>query len=117
MLPIREIASAIENKDASRLNSLPGVGGRLAEKIIAELHGKTAKFALLRDDEPLAIKERKSVPFLDEAREILLQLQYKRQEIGRMIDDAVKADPDIKRVEDLISIVFKNEQLSGIPSL
>ena len=39
VMPIRDIATAIETKDATSLNRLPGVGGRMAEKIIAELNG------------------------------------------------------------------------------
>lgn len=113
VLPIRDIATAIENKDAGALNRLPGVGGRLAEKIIAELHGKTAKFALSQDDRPLAVKKSFSVPFADEAREVLLQLQYNRQEVDRMIDEAIKAEPGVSKVEDLISVVFKNERADG----
>lgn len=40
-----EIAEAIEVGDAKCLNRAPGVGQRLAERIAAELRGKTAAFA------------------------------------------------------------------------
>ncbi len=112
ILPIRDIATAIETKDASTLNRLPGVGGRLAEKIIAELHGKTSKFALSKTDEPLARKDDKKAlgPIENEAIEVLLQLQYKRQEAEEMIARAVKSNPKVSRAEDLISLVFRNEQ-------
>lgn len=112
ILPIRDIATAIETKDAGTLNRLPGVGGRLAEKIIAELNGKTSKFALSRTDEPLAKKDRKKElePIEREAIEVLLQLQYKRQEAEDMVARAVKAKAKVTRVEDLIELIFKNEQ-------
>ncbi len=110
ILPINEIATAIETKDAASLNRLPGVGGRLAEKIIAELHGKTAKFALSKNDEPLATAKPKSSPFADEALDVLTQLQYNRQEAEKMIDQAMQTHPKIKSVEDLITLIFKNEQ-------
>lgn len=112
ILPIREIATAIETKDAVTLNRLPGVGGRLAEKIIAELNGKTSKFALSRTDEPLAKKDRKKElePIEREAIEILLQLQYKRQEAEDMVGRAIKAGGKVARVEDLIELIFRNEQ-------
>ena len=45
-LPIREIATAIENKDAATLARLPGIGRRLADKVLAELSGKMSRFAL-----------------------------------------------------------------------
>lgn len=111
VLPIREIATAIEMKNAASLNKLPGVGGRLAEKIIAELHGKTSKFALSKTEEPLAVNIKKKAlePLEKEALEVLTQLQYKRQEAEDMIARAVKNNPKLNKVEDLISIIFKNE--------
>jgi len=112
VLPIRDIATAIETRDAATLNRLPGVGGRLAEKIIAELNGKTSKFALSRTGEPLAKKDRNKElePIEREAIEVLLQLQYKRQEAEDMVGRAVKAKAKVTRVEDLIELIFRNEQ-------
>ncbi|MBK7141172.1 MAG: hypothetical protein IPH75_03700 [bacterium] len=110
ILPIRDIASAIEMKDTGSLSRLPGVGKRLSEKIIAELHGKTTKFALSRTEEPLARPETVVTPFVDEAMEILIQLQYSRTEAQTMIQAAIKANPKIERVEDLITIMFRNER-------
>ena len=110
VMPIREIAAAIETKNAASLNRLPGVGGRLAEKIIAELHGKTAKFALSRSEEALAAPSAAPVSFADEAREVLIQLQYKQSEADELIRAALGADPAIESVEKLISIIFRNEQ-------
>ncbi len=112
VLPIRDIAAAIETKDPATLSRLPGIGARLAEKIIAELNGKMAKFALSKIEEPLAIRERVTSPFLDEAVEVLVQLQYKRAEALEMVNHAVKANPGIQKVEDLITVVFRNEQKS-----
>ncbi len=112
VLPIREIATAIETKDAGTLNRLPGVGGRLAEKIIAELNGKTSKYALSRGDEPLAKKDQKKElgPIEQEAIEVLLQLQYKRQEAEDMVARIIKTSPKVTKVEDLISLIFRSEQ-------
>jgi Holliday junction DNA helicase RuvA len=110
VIPIKEIATAIETRDSSKLSTLPGVGGRLSEKIIAELHGKTAKFALSKVDEPLAIDRTHSPKsFESDAMDVLLQLQYSRMEAQRMIESALKANPDIDGTESLISFIFKNE--------
>jgi Holliday junction DNA helicase RuvA len=109
VLPIRDIATAIETKDASRLNGLPGVGARLAEKIIAELHGKTARFALSKNEEPLAVKKGKPSPFVEDALEVLTQLQYSKPEAERMIERALETKPRINSVEDIISLIFRNE--------
>lgn len=109
IMPIREIAAAIETKNAGQLSRLPGVGGRQAEKIIAELHGKTARFALSRSDEPLAVKEAKASPFVDEALEVLMQLQYPQAEAERMIDAAIRSNAKLKSAEELIQVIFRSE--------
>ncbi len=112
VMPIRDIATAIETKDAARLNRLPGVGARLAEKIIAELHGKTAKFALSRKDEPLAKPSTPTPPFAQEATEVLLQLQYKPNEAQQMIQKALEDNPKIKSAEELISSIFRSQHMA-----
>jgi Holliday junction DNA helicase RuvA len=78
VLPIKEIASAIETKDSGRLTQLPGVGGRQAEKIIAELNGKTAKFALSRNDEPLTSSRPPKSVLATVAFVVLMLLQYNK---------------------------------------
>ena len=44
-IPVATIAAAIENGDSKMLLSLPGVGKRMSEHIIAELKGKVEIFA------------------------------------------------------------------------
>lgn len=109
VLPIREIAYAIETKDTATLSRLPGIGGRLAEKIIAELHGKVAKFALSRKEEPLANRTVTRVPLFDEAVTVLTQLQYSKQEAEQMIKAALSTNSKVDSVEELITTIFRNE--------
>jgi Holliday junction DNA helicase RuvA len=105
-MPVRDIARSIENKDTAILRKLPGIGPRMAEKIIAELSGKTARFALSRSGRPLSIPEKKKLGFEEEVYEVLGQLQYKPSEIDAMIKRALKIKPDIKSVEEMVEIVF-----------
>ncbi|HPI33573.1 MAG TPA: helix-hairpin-helix domain-containing protein, partial [candidate division Zixibacteria bacterium] len=110
VMPIRDIATAIENKDAAQLNRLPGIGARLANKIIAELHGKVAKFALSKEDQALSKAAEPVEPLGEEARAVLLQLGYSRSEADRMVEGALKHGLKAARVEDLITVIFRNEQ-------
>ncbi|HWR82241.1 MAG TPA: Holliday junction branch migration protein RuvA [Candidatus Deferrimicrobium sp.] len=110
VMPIGEIATAIETKDVAKLGRLPGIGPRLAEKIVAELHGKTAKFALSKTVEPLAVSGRPPTPFETEAIEVLRQLQYTRSEAEAMIQKAMAAKPKVASVEQLIDVIFKSRQ-------
>lgn len=105
-LSIREIATAIETKNAATLLRLPGVGGRLADKIIAELSGKMARFALSKGEHPLTSVGKEQFDLLSEAVEVLLQLQYSRVLADEMVQKALSANPKIKTSNALISAIF-----------
>ncbi len=108
-LPIREIATAIENKNPATLSRLPGVGGRLAEKIIAELSGKMARFALSKGEHPLTSVSKEISDLSSEAIEVLLQLQYTKALAEEMVQKALVANPKIKTSNALISAIFNQE--------
>lgn len=106
-LPIRDIASAIEIGNVEVLSSLPGIGKRMAEKIIAELKGKLSIYALLKESEPLAVKREKRYDFKDETLEILTtNLGYKKKEAEEMIYNALLRNKNIKTSEDLINHIY-----------
>lgn len=108
-LPIREIATAIETKDSGTLARLPGIGPRLAEKVIAELHGKMARFALSKAEKPLTSMRKEKADIFDEAVEVLLQLQYGRVEAEKTVERALSANRKIDSTEQLISAIFGQE--------
>ncbi|HLE77235.1 MAG TPA: Holliday junction branch migration protein RuvA [bacterium] len=107
--PIHEIADAIERKDVSFLTRLPGIGGRTAEKVVATLHGKMGKYALLReaDAQPAAAPE----DFLAEVVEVLTkQLGHRAGEARRMVDEAMRRRPEIATAEELFQEVYRMER-------
>jgi len=97
VLPVGQIAQAIETRDAARLSGLPGVGRRTAEKIIAELCGKLDEFALAagaerRGEEPESKRA---------AVEVLVQLGLPRPEAAERVDAAIErlgADADLEHL-------------------
>ena len=113
IIPISEIARAIETEEVPTLKKLPGVGERLAEKIIAHLKGKTARFALAKESKPLAKPEIKP-DHTEEALAILLQLQYKRHEAQAMLNNALNTGKRFKSAEELLQLVFKQTASPGI---
>ena len=112
VLPISEIARAIETDNTAALQKLPGIGPRLAEKIVAELKGKTARFALAKEREPLATAEKKP-DFADEVMMILLQLQYRRSEAQVMLDRAIATGRRFKSSEELLNQIFKQSTVGS----
>ena len=106
--PVQSIARAIETKDVHALVSLPGVGRRTAEKIIAELNGKLAKFALIREGEALAPPEQEP-DFKDEVLEVLLQLGYGAEESEILLRNALSSNAEVGSAEELIREIFKQQ--------
>ena len=106
-LPIKDIAVAIELGNVNVLSSLPGIGKRMAEKIIAELKGKLSMYALMKDSEPLTVKEEKAFDFKNETLEILTKnLGYKKKEAEELMYAALYKDKNIKTSEELINYIY-----------
>jgi Holliday junction DNA helicase RuvA len=108
--PIRKIATAIESRDAAYLKTLKGIGNRTAQKILATLEGKVAKFALIRDDKRSAPAPVDQEDFKAKVREVLVrQLGHKTKEAREMIAAALKRNNRIQTAEDLFEEVYRGE--------
>ncbi len=108
--PVERVADAIERKDVAFLRRLPGIGGRTAEKIVATLHGKMGKYALLRTEAPAAAEET-AMDFRDEVIEVLTgQLGHRAAEARRMVDEALRRNPTIASAEELFEEVYRAER-------
>jgi len=107
--PVQSIARAIETKDVSALVSLPGVGRRTADKIIAELNGKLAKFALIRDEKELPPPEQEP-DFKDEVIEVLMQLGYGGEESEILLRQGLSGEAKVESAEELIREIFKQQR-------
>ncbi len=108
--PLNEIALAIERGDAGFLEELPFVGKKTAERIVTELRGKMAKFALAHKEEPLAIERESFSELKQEALQVLIQLEYSRAEAQRVVDETFARHKNLKSVEDLLRKVFEQRQ-------
>lgn len=108
--PIEMIADAIERKDIAFLRRLPGIGERTAEKIVAALRGKMAKYALLRTAPPARAEDAK-VDFRDEVVEVLTgQLGHRAAEARQMVERALQRNPGIDSAEELFQEVYRAER-------
>ncbi len=108
--PVREIARAIEEKDAAGLKRLKGIGARMAQKIIATLEGKMGKFALIHEDEKPG--ELPKDDFMDQVLEVLVsQLGHKPADAKRLIAEAMERDSSISTPEDLFDEIYRGEMI------
>jgi Holliday junction DNA helicase RuvA len=105
--PLNEIALAIERGDTAFLKELPYIGAKTAERIVTELRGKMAKFALARSEEPLSVEEESAGELKREALQVLLQLEYSRSEAQRMVEEIFARHKNLKTTEDFLRKVFE----------
>jgi len=109
-VPVREIATAIEAGEISRLTQLKGIGRRTAQKIIATLEGKMGKFALIRSE------DRKTKPLVEDFSKQVLdvmikQLGHRTADARQMIDKALKRNSSITTAEELFEEVYRGEKI------
>ena len=104
-MPISRVASAIEAKDAKLLQSLPGVGKRLADQMVAELAGKVDEFALAAADQRGEASGWATGH--TEALEILLQLGERRSDAQELIERVRQVDPKMDKAEDIVQAVYR----------
>ena len=107
-MPIARIADAIESGDEKMLMTLPAVGKRFAQLIVAELQGKLAEFAFspASSGKPAAAFG----SFQTEALEILIAWGEKRNEAMELIEMTCEKHPDIKAAEELVPLVYRLKQ-------
>ena len=107
---VSTIARAIEQEDQAALVRLPGIGARVAGKIIASLRGKVVAEAALQDgaiESPVDLESLKRDRVALDAAEAVAALGYNRSEARRWVDDALAGDPDIATVEELTLAVLR----------
>jgi holliday junction DNA helicase RuvA len=111
--PIERVADAVERKDIAFLQKLPGIGSRTAEKIVAALHGKMGKYALLRTETP-AEPVAAAADFQEEVIEVLTrQLGYRAGEARRMVAEALRRNAATTSAEALLQEVYRVERGSA----
>jgi holliday junction DNA helicase RuvA len=107
-LPIASIATAIENGDEKVLLTLPAIGSRMAQQIIAELKGKLMDFA--EQAQAGSKIEVGFKPYQVEALEILIAWGEKRAEAIELIEMARRKHPNITSAESLVPLVYRLKQ-------
>lgn len=103
-IPTSQIAAAIALKDTRKLSSLPQIGKRAAEQIIAELHGKVEKFAT---GSTPAIPLEKLPDHEQSAIAALITLGEKRNEAENWVRRVCEVDPSLKDPNKIVPAVYR----------
>ena len=96
-------------QDLKQLSALPGIGAALAERIVAKLRRKMAKFALMiaRDVPPEREAER---GVMNDAYEALLTLGHTAPEARQKIEHIASAGKRFKSVEEVLEEIYRSQQ-------
>lgn len=109
-LPFGRVAQAIAERDIDLLKSLPEIGKRTAETIVAELNGKVDRFieikpAGVRGDgetpEPTVSESQR------DAIAMLVQLGETKLDATRLVERVRVADPELESPEDILAAAYR----------
>jgi Holliday junction DNA helicase RuvA len=103
------IAEAIDKGDMALLRTLPGIGEQKAREIIAKLQGKVGKFCLMKDRISQGARKIED-DIREEALNVLVQLQYKKNEADDMIEKAIRRNPKVSSCEEILNEVYKGSK-------
>lgn len=101
--PFMETASAIANRDATALTSMPEIGKRSAETIIAELHGKVDSFVV----EIASTIEIRMPAYCEDAISMLMQLGETKRDAKRLVQLAYDKNPEVESADQLVQTSFQ----------
>lgn len=104
--PVAEVAELIQAKDAKGLSALPGVGPATADRVIAKLHRKMPKFALLVTRELTADGD-VSRDVVSDTFDVLRGLGHSEPEARKLIDTVIATKKKFSDVEAMIQAIYE----------
>lgn len=105
--PVQDIAKSIEDQDVKSLTTLPGIGSAMAEKIVAQLRRKMAKFALLVQQDPTQQAGDIERSIVDETFQVLLALGHSESDARKLLEEPLAGKQKFKDVESLLQAVYE----------
>ena len=105
--PVQDIAKSIEEQDVKSLTTLPGIGPAMAEKIVAQLRRKMAKFALLVQQTPTKSENDVERSIVDETFQVLMALGHNEFDARKLLEEPLAGKQNFKDVEALLQAVYE----------
>ncbi|MTI22500.1 Holliday junction branch migration protein RuvA [Fulvivirga sp. RKSG066] len=105
-LSASEIQQAIVSEDVKTIQSVKGIGGKTAQRIILELKDKIRKEGVIQEDSELSPTSHNTIKA--EALSALLTLGIKKPAAEKSIDSILKNSGNTITLEELIKLALKN---------
>ncbi len=99
-MPPADLLSAINSSDVGKLNTIPGIGRKMAERLTLEMRDKLADIS-----REFAAKTEGSVPhngLFDDALSALVNLGYKKNEVEKTLKSVYSQGKQEVSLENLI---------------
>ena len=107
--PVHDIARAIEQQDVNTVKTLPGIGGAMAERMIADLRRKMPKFALMAKSDIGDSSADVERDIVDEVFQILCSMGHSEAESRNLLDAPLATKKKFKDVEALFQAVYDTQ--------
>ena len=108
--PVRDVATAIEDQDMGQLQTLPGIGPAVAERIVAKLRRKMPKFALMIAKEMPAGTEAAERGVMNDAFDALISVGYPAAEARQMVETALAEKKKFKSADELLTHIWQQRR-------
>ena len=109
-MPFPAVADAIAGKDVGLLTTLPEIGKRTAETIVAELHGKVDRFVEAKPRGDGAATDA-DAGLVHDAVAVLTQLGEPNLAARQLVERAARADPTIATADALVAAAFRLKEI------
>ena len=103
--PIKDIAISVQNQDTELLATLPGVGEATAERIVAKLRRRVAKFSLMVDREAAAAAVAEP-SVVEDAFAALLSVGHSEAEARSLLDKALSLKKKFKSPSEILEEIY-----------
>ena len=112
-MPFQTVAEAIASKDIDMLVSLPEIGKRTAETIVAELRGKVDRFVEpkpigVEGGTPAALSGRSAL--IQDAVTVLTMLGEPKVRARQLVDRALDTDSTIDSADALVAAAYRHQE-------
>jgi len=104
--PVREVAAAIEDQDLEQLVALPGIGPAVAERIVAKLRRKMARFALMVA-RACPAEEGTAHDVVKETFEALVRLGHTAADAHKLVDSVTSAKKKFKSTDEMLVEIYR----------
>ena len=108
--PVKDIATMIEQQDTKALSTLPGIGAKTGELIIANLRTKMPKFALLATTEQAEQGGQVAGNIVEETFQVLVSLGHSELHARQLIENLVGNGEAFDDVETMIQAIYYSNQ-------